>query len=390
MNMTVVKYLENFNSSPCMLKQDAVAIPIFTAIVAAMVATDSANTQSENVEKNIDAQKEINTQNIGMQKETNQQQLDMFHEQQDFIKKMWDLNNMYNSPSAKVGRLREANLNPALAFGDVQDASAVSAPAAPSLVAPRAEYHDQDIHAGQFDITPAQNAFMQAKLMNSQAKNLDSQTNHFDIQNMYDMKTIEQRIKQLDYLIESDKAHSDIWRADRDYLLAINEWRKEYYFGTLQLQDQEIEQAKLQNANVNLNNQILDIEKSWLPHLKQDEHNQYIQTLKESRARISLILAQKDKTLQEKETEIQRTLSGVLDNGLKGFDVKIKNETYQDLIDIVGEQLAGLEDENLIRGIRLGMDSRGNAWQNFTFEPGQDIGYEVWKRTQRRQKNRKK
>lgn len=44
--------------------------------------------------------------------------------QRDWSQRMWNLNNSYNTPSAQMQRLREAGLNPNLAYGDLSSSSA--------------------------------------------------------------------------------------------------------------------------------------------------------------------------------------------------------------------------------------------------------------------------
>jgi len=70
----------------------------------------------------------------------NQQNKDAVKHSENFTREMWNATNAYNTPAAQVQRLRDAGLNPNLAYGQVADskASMVSGPAPQRYERPQA------------------------------------------------------------------------------------------------------------------------------------------------------------------------------------------------------------------------------------------------------------
>lgn len=70
-----------------------------------------------------------------LQKEQNDANKKLYKDQQRFAVDMWNMQNAYNTPSAQMQRLRDAGLNPNLAYGQVSDSKAaqVATPSAPTM-----------------------------------------------------------------------------------------------------------------------------------------------------------------------------------------------------------------------------------------------------------------
>ena len=71
------------------------------------------------------------------QQEANEANKDLFNKQTQLSWDMWNAQNTYNDPTAVMGRLQRAGLNPNMAYGEIGGgrAGAVSVPAAPDMKA---------------------------------------------------------------------------------------------------------------------------------------------------------------------------------------------------------------------------------------------------------------
>lgn len=88
-----------------------------------------------------------NAYNLQIARETNEQNYKMFHEQQDWQEKMWNMVNEYNTPVEQAERLRAAGINPAALLGSnggngVVASSLPSSPSANPAVAAQMRPYD--------------------------------------------------------------------------------------------------------------------------------------------------------------------------------------------------------------------------------------------------------
>lgn len=120
--------------------------------------------------------------------------------QQDFALRMWDLNNEYNLPVNQFQRLSDAGINPYFALGDIGGSSVPVSPA-PSPTAPVDE--SGQILGNSFDRVAQQ--LGNVAMLQSQIKNLDSQTagqqianNYADIRNALSFQETLSRIANID------------------------------------------------------------------------------------------------------------------------------------------------------------------------------------------------
>lgn len=66
---------------------------------------------------NYASQQQTNQQNVQQNERNNQMQVFLQNQQNQFNQRMWEQNNQYNSPQSQMQRLRNAGLNPGLAYG---------------------------------------------------------------------------------------------------------------------------------------------------------------------------------------------------------------------------------------------------------------------------------
>lgn len=148
------------------------------------------------------------------QKDTNSLNVDLFNNQKDFTKEMWNANNEYNTPLNQKNRLVQAGFNPLLAVGGINSGNSsapAQAPNTPNLQAPQLDLNspaNSFIQAQQTDIAK-QNADTQQSSVENQNKNRDIQIkalkdlNDVEIQNK--LKDLGYKDKQIDQIIAAIK-----------------------------------------------------------------------------------------------------------------------------------------------------------------------------------------
>lgn len=114
---------------------------------------------------------------IGRGRRQNRRNRQNMRYQHDLDKQMWDYQNEYNTPAKQMERLKAAGLNPNLMYGQGTTGNASGAP----MTKPLPAYQEAVV-----DTTSAAQFFLQAKMQDSQIKNLDSQTKSQDIKNTLD------------------------------------------------------------------------------------------------------------------------------------------------------------------------------------------------------------
>ena len=130
------------------------------------------------------ANRETNLMNREIARETNQANLDLYREQFEDSMKYLEHQEKYNSAPSQVQRLREAGLNPSLAFGQGNVSSATSLPqAAPAVgyteqMAPTEAYSDTFMQ-GVLQALPVVSDSLQ-KMSTFQQSNIDNPLLLFD------------------------------------------------------------------------------------------------------------------------------------------------------------------------------------------------------------------
>lgn len=90
---------------------------------------------------NYFSQKSANDTNVLLTRETNKQNRQMFDDQLNFTREMFDKQNEYNTPAAQRARYEQAGINPYMALGNLQsgNASSVTTPSGIPAVAPHVQ-----------------------------------------------------------------------------------------------------------------------------------------------------------------------------------------------------------------------------------------------------------
>jgi len=113
-----------------------------------------------------------------LQDRQNQQNRDIMKSQQAWQEAMWKQTNEYNTPTSQVQRLRDAGLNPNLAYGQVADSRAasigsVSSPSMGRVQAPRLFDYQQSVNmAEQNKLIRSQNALAEANATGAKIENI--------------------------------------------------------------------------------------------------------------------------------------------------------------------------------------------------------------------------
>lgn len=323
---------------------------------------------------------EIARMNRDMQRETNRQQMEMF--QRQLAENRWYYNdaNQYNSPSAQVQRLKNAGINPSFVMGNnsTSEASAMSAPAAPSLTAPSVNAQVQPLDysfIGNGAFT-AVNAYYQNRLLDAQKdKTMNdsslSAANAFRTWqgNPFYLRSLENQAKKAGF-------EGDIARTELSYLQAVNGQRISQMFNDTRMQEKQMKIADEQYNQLVVNNALAQIEKLYAPRLKEEELNNLRKTGQQISATIALTNANAMLTNEQKLSEIEKRVGTIIDNGMKAFDLDIKRDTKAFVVGSVREDLRNkrlgndaLLGRNLYGEVRqrvlgsypINIDSRGSA-----------------------------
>lgn len=200
----------------------------------------------------LKAQREVNATNLQIARETNQANLDLYREQFANSEKMMRAEQSWNSEQAQVARLREAGLNPALAFGSSASVGTPSLPSASPAVggsvqaAPYEAYTDSFL-SGVLQSLPniAQSLDTFAR---SRGQQIDNQT-----RDAYNRKQLEVMVADIDNKLMSSKlSRQEIekLKSEKASIDLLNRLNKAQY------QD-KIDLLKLQNKFQETQNRVL-------------------------------------------------------------------------------------------------------------------------------------
>lgn len=360
----------------------AIAAPsLFASIVNAQSSSENAESnrkvQRETNELGAELQRETNQLNADLTRETNMQNQALFDKSLNWQTEMWQKTNEYNEPKNVVQRMLNAGVNPSIGLGSGGVASTMGSPSAPSMQAAtmqafKPSVQNQDISAGQINLDGvynAVNAFTQSRLADQSIKESQSRTHGNDLANEFSAKTLTDRVKQLSHLARIDEANEEFYKNQARYSTATFEARQALEFGNVKLQEVQLENAFKSLVSMQLDIDAKQIENRWLPVLKQDQHNQFIQALDTAKAEIGLILANQTLTNAQANTEIQKKIGQIIDNGMKGVDFDVKKSTKSYLIGMAKEQLYEMEDARFMRPVDFYKQHLGKA-AGYTITPG--------------------
>lgn len=149
---------------------------------------------------------------------------------------MWQKQNEYNTPSAQIGRLIDAGLNPALAYGDITGALAqsVNGSYAPASTNP---------HQGAMSMVEAAKLFQQQSITNSQvelnqsqaeanqalADKYRSETTGQNLSNSYESQVLNTKVSQALQNLRGSSILNDITDFERTYTYFVRGIELESY-----------------------------------------------------------------------------------------------------------------------------------------------------------------
>lgn len=265
-----------------------------------------------------------NDKNIAMQRETNRQNYAMFQEQMAFQERMWDKANEYNLPANQVQRLLAAGINPAAVFGNgsVSEAGALTAPSGPMMSAG----HVNPLQADTSFVGQAVNAYNEALLAKSQARNLDANSMNTEQRTRFDVDSMSSRLRSLESAAKRDDALGELARlelsfAQDSYYHRLKSLRNDI---TAQNDAHELTQEKIYNQR--LTNGLAEVQLAYAPRMNAAQLNQYYATVNQIKASIGLINANTMLSKQERLTEIKKRISVILDNAGKVLDNNLKRQ----------------------------------------------------------------
>lgn len=185
---------------------------------------------------------------------------------------MWQKQNEYNTPTAQIGRLIDAGLNPALAYGDITGALAqsVNGSYAPASTNP---------HQGAMSMVEAAKLFQQQSITNSQvelnqsqaeanqalADKYRSETTGQNLSNSYESQILNTKVSQAKQNLRGSSILNDITDFERTYT---------YFVRGIELESYHRDYAEGYNYFFDKRNTELGILKNTLNKIYADE--QYI------------------------------------------------------------------------------------------------------------------
>lgn len=298
-----MSYLINFYSEdilcPHFSPKKRPIIPAIIGAAAALTAAGiSAGSAANSSSRALAGTKNTNQTNLDIARETNQANLDLYREQYQNAVDFWNKENDYNTASKQVQRLRDAGLNPAMAFGQGNVSSPVSLPSASPAIgatmqqAPYEAYSDTFMK-GFAEALPSLSQSL-ATLEDYNTKNIDNQTRA--AQNNAVLKQVNEQNEQIKADIKQKLSQVGLNKSERNKLL------------------QELKILQVQEYGLNWQNRLNDakyddlVMQSKLMTKFQDLQNNYLDTqnnvLKEQNARDSVRLA-----IERFEADTHRRLS---------------------------------------------------------------------------------
>lgn len=134
---------------------------------------------------------------------------------------MWDMNNKYNSPQAQMGRLKEAGLNPNLAFGSGSVTGNTSG-SIPKYQSFNPEYKSTPVEFGS--ALDYLNKYQDLKSKAAQTDNILEQNRTIKLENA--IKEVNQNYLTQTLQSRVNKASTDSWRSfyDKDIAATKSSW----------------------------------------------------------------------------------------------------------------------------------------------------------------------
>lgn len=302
------------------------------------------NNSNETLERmnreNIEFQKQTNLENreenrylLGREQAFSKQQLEA---QNAFNLDMWEKNNSYNSPVNQVQRLLAAGINPASAFGQGGQSSPVSSVGGSSpsshpsnAVAPQNTFAPQPYRP---DLGGAVNAFNQSMLANASVKETEARAHNIDLSSDLLDKSLNEQVKHWQNVAKGSGISADLAKKQLDFIGATMDYDIKLRYGQTLEQDQALKNMQEQYRGMKLQNDILNITKSYADQLNRAQIAQIWHTVNQIDANIGLINANKLLTDEQRNNEVQKVIGTKLDNGLKGINYDVQKSIKDFLV----------------------------------------------------------
>lgn len=205
--------------------------------------------------------------NANQAKKDRQWKEHMYERQKEDEIAFWKMQNEYDLPSAQLQRMKDAGLNPLLAYGQGGSVAASSGqlnlPSPMSSQPARSDFHTN------FGI-----AMQQAYLLNAQRENIEADTEN-KVQNS--LLAAENAVKTRQEGIEKRNENFTFWerwKLTKESMLAENELKREYAFTEISKRNQIEEECRnLEKQNDYLENQISNNDRLTEVRIKQIEQD---------------------------------------------------------------------------------------------------------------------
>lgn len=354
-------------------------------VVAAGLATGAGTALSSLLggifgsSSNSDANKtnlEVARMNQQAIRETNQMNYDIHQSDIAQQERMWKLQNEYNDPKNVVRRLKEANVNPATAYGNISTpASAMSVPGGLPMQAPTLDYRQQPYDptsafnnaAGAFQ--GAINAYNQSRLATSAIKESDERTHGITLDNEEKQRGMNDRLEYLSKMAKHEGFLGELAKTQLEFELKSFNIRQAMLGADYTMQLKQINLAQEQFNSARLQNELYKIQIAYAPEMNEAQLKQYYSTVNQIKAEIGLIHSNMLLTDAQREREIVKKTGDIIDNGMKGLNYEIQNKTKQYVIGMAKEELYEKEDLRFMRPLDWYQKHMGKA-ANYTITPG--------------------
>lgn len=331
--------------------------------IGSLVSQADTNKTNEWIAKqNAQSQRETNEMNYRIASEANQWNRSLMREQNEYNEMMWNKQNAYNSPQAQVERLKAAGINPSLGLGQVQPASQLTSADAKSferaqMVAPQINYHQNPLDFSGLgnSVGSAINTYMQTKMLNANVKNTEAQTQNINIQTEKDRKSMQSYLDFLTAQAKKEGIQGEIAKRELSFFNDSYQARLDLLHGDSQIQRKNLDMLDNQIEGVKLDNTLKEIMNAFQKDLNDKQLAQMDATLSQIHAQIGLINANKLLTDEQRLHEIEKKVGTSIENGLKGVEKDIKEQTKDYIINDVKNRsyILGKEAKNWVSGERL-------------------------------------
>ena len=290
--------------------------------------------------------REMNRENIEFQKETNRQNREenryllgleqsfadkQLKAQQQYNIEQWNRENSYNNPINQVARLKAAGINPVSLVGNGNATSPVS-----SVSGAVPSSHPSNAVAPQNTFAPNQpfqphpelaiNAFNESMLANANVREITSRAHHTDLQSDLLDESMSSQVKYWKQLVHKGGIEGALAQKQLDFVGATMDYDIKMRYGQLMEQDQALKNLQEQYRGMQLNNDILNIQKAYADSFHQGQVAQVWRAVAQADAQIGLINANKLLTDEQRLHEIEKRVGQTLDNGLKGINFEVQKE----------------------------------------------------------------